>query len=193
VRFDGAEAGQWDPERLARHIGYVPQETSLFAGTIKQNIARFSDYMGEPPDEIDAKAIAAAQLAGAHEMILRLPFGYDTPLGWGGRGLAAGHAQRIALARALYGEPKLLVLDEPNAHLDAEGETMLMAAMVEMKRRGATILMVAHRTGVLSGVDMLMMMRDGRIELFGPREEVVKRLTAPQPGRTVVRHPMASE
>jgi PrtD family type I secretion system ABC transporter len=194
VRFDGAETSQWDPERLARYIGYMPQETTLFAGTIKQNIARFSAFIGEAAEEIDRKAIAAGRLAGAHELILRLPNGYDTALGWGGRGLAAGHAQRIALARALYGDPKILLLDEPNAHLDAEGEALLTAAIAACKARGASVMIVAHRTGVLGAVDTLMMLHDGRIELLGPRDEVVKRLAAAQQGRTaVVRQPMASE
>jgi PrtD family type I secretion system ABC transporter len=189
VRLDGAETGQWDPERLARHIGYMPQDTTLFAGTVKQNIARFSDFTDASPEDIDAKAVTAARLAGAHEMILRLPAGYDTAIGWGGRGLAAGHAQRIAFARALYDEPKLLVLDEPNAHLDAEGEAALTAALSEMKRRGVAVVIVAHRVSVLSVVDKLLLMRDGRLELFGPRDEVVKRMTPAPQERTVVSYP----
>lgn len=193
VRFDGAETSQWDPERLAGHIGYMPQETTLFAGTIKQNISRFNAFVSEAAEDVDRKAIAAARLAGAHELILHMPNGYDTPLGWGGRGLAAGHAQRIALARALYGDPAILLLDEPNAHLDAEGEAMLTTAIAACKARGASVLIVAHRTGVLSAVDKLMMLRDGRLEMYGPRDEVIKRLTAAQPARTAVRHPMASE
>jgi PrtD family type I secretion system ABC transporter len=181
LRFDGAEASQWDPERLAQSIGYMPQESVLFAGTIKQNIARFADFLPQDVGDIDSQVLEAAKLAGAHDMILRLPAGYDTVLGWGGRGLAAGHTQRIAFARALFGNPSLLVLDEPNAHLDSEGEALLASALITLKQRGVTAIVVAHRTGVLAAVDRLMMLRDGRIEMFGPRDEVISRLSAGPP------------
>lgn len=179
VRFDGAETADWEPERLAGHIGYMPQDASLFAGTVKDNIARFRT--GEDAKAIDALAIAAAKAAGAHEMILRLADGYDTQLGWGGSGLSAGQAQKIALARALFGDPALLLLDEPNAHLDLEGEAQLLTALRELKARGRTVIVVAHRTGVLGAVDKLMMLRDGRIELYGPRDEVVAHINGPRP------------
>ena len=194
VRLDGGDVTLWDPERLARHIGYMPQETTLFAGTVKQNIARFDEAAGDGDNSsaVDAGAIEAAQRSGAHSVIMRFANGYDTLLSWGGRGLAAGHAQRIAFARALYGTPRLIVLDEPNSHLDAEGDATLMEAIATLKRGGATILIVAHRTGVLADVDKLMVLRDGRIDLFGPRDEVVKRLTAP-PGRDVARQTLAGE
>jgi ABC-type protease/lipase transport system fused ATPase/permease subunit len=123
--------------------------------------------------------IQAAQACGAHEMILRLPHGYDTALQWGGRGLSAGQAQRVALARALFGSPSILILDEPNAHLDAEGEAMLVRTLQELKATGVTILVVAHRTGVLAAIDKLMVLKDGRIELYGPRDEVVARISGP--------------
>jgi ATP-binding cassette subfamily C protein len=181
VRFDGADANQWDPEALARHIGFMPQDTALFAGTIKQNIARFSDLVGDA--DVDALAIEAATLAGAHDLIVRLPKGYDAELGWAGRGLSSGHAQRIALARALFGRPRIVLLDEPNAHLDAEGSQALGEALRELRRRGATVMVVAHRTDILGGVDKLMVMRDGRIEQFGPRDDVAARLNAMQAER----------
>jgi len=181
VRFDGADARQWSQERLAQWIGYMPQQTVLFGGTIRQNIARFSD-LTTSGDEVDAAVLEAARSAGAHDLIVHLPQGYDTVLGWGGRGLAAGHAQRIALARALFGAPDLLVLDEPNAHLDTEGEATLATAILDAKRRGCTVMVIAHRTGVLATVDRLMVMRAGRIELFGPRDEVIARMSQPSAG-----------
>ena len=178
IRYDGAEIRDYDPERLARHIGYMPQEPSLFRGTVKDNIARFRHHMGE--EELDERAIEAAKAAGAHEMILHLPHAYDTPLGFGGRGLSLGQAQRIALARALYGDPSIVALDEPNAHLDTEGEAQLMETLRGLKARGATTLVVAHRPSVLPAFDKIMVLRDGRIELFGARDEVIQRL-APKP------------
>jgi PrtD family type I secretion system ABC transporter len=179
IRFDGADARQWRQERLAQWLGYMPQQTVLFGGTIRQNIARFSDLTADNADEIDAAVLEAARSAGAHDLIVHLPQGYDTVLGWGGRGLAAGHAQRIALARALFGSPDLLILDEPNAHLDSEGEATLATAILDAKRRGCTVVVIAHRTGVLATVDRLMVMRGGRIELFGPRDEVIARMSQP--------------
>lgn len=181
VRFDGAETRDWDPERLARHIGYVPQEPMLFAGTVKENIARFRSYLGEPIETIDALAVAAAQLCGAHEMILRLPNGYDTQLGWGGRGLSSGQAQRIALARALFDDPSLVILDEPNAHLDAEGELHLIRTLQDLKARRRTVLIVAHRTSVLQAIDRLLVLRDGRVDHYGGRDEVLRKLAVANP------------
>ncbi|HWA60764.1 MAG TPA: type I secretion system permease/ATPase, partial [Caulobacteraceae bacterium] len=199
IRFDGAEIADWEPERLARHIGYMPQEANLFAGTVKENIARFrAGAGGEDAVTIDAMAIEAARLAGAHEMILRLPQGYDTPLGWGGKGLSAGQAQKVALARALFGDPALLLLDEPNAHLDMEGEAQLLATLQALKARGRTVLIVAHRTGVLAALDKLMMLRDGRLDLYGPRDEVIARINAAQgqiaaPGRSEAGGPLKAD
>jgi PrtD family type I secretion system ABC transporter len=181
IRFDGADSKDWDPERLARHIGYLPQEPTLFAGTVKENIARFQSCLNEDAEGIDQLVIEAAQKCGAHEMILHLPEGYDTRLGWGGKGLSAGQAQRVALARALFGAPSVLILDEPNAHLDGDGEMLLVRALAELKAAGTSILVTAHRTGVLSAVDKLLVLRDGRVEQFGPRDEVAKRLSGPRP------------
>ena len=179
IRFDGADSKDWDPERLARHVGFMPQDATLFAGTIKENISRFRNFLGESRDQIDELVVEAAQRCGAHDMILRLPNGYDTMLGLGGRGLSAGQAQRVALARALFGSPSLLVLDEPNAHLDSDGEAMLVNTLVDLKKAGATVLVVAHRTGVLGAIDKLMVLREGRVDLYGPRDEVLQRLNAP--------------
>lgn len=182
VRFDGADSMDWDSELLAAHIGYLPQDTALFAGTVKENIARFESNLSENSLAVDEAAVMAAKLAGAHEMILRLPGGYDSALGWGGRGLSAGQAQRIGLARALYRTPSILLLDEPNAHLDAEGESQLVVTLSDLKKRKASIMIVAHRMGILGVVDKILVLRDGRIEAFGGRDEVLGRLKAVQPG-----------
>lgn len=178
VRLDGADYNARDSDELARHIGYLPQNPSLFAGTITDNISRFARGAGPSSAEIDANAVAAAQAAGAHEMILRLPHGYDTVLGPSGAGVSAGQSQRIALARALYGDPVLLVLDEPNSNLDSDGEAALMSAMLAAAARGAAVVIVAHRAGVLSRVDRLLTLRDGAVHLEGPREAVLGRMRA---------------
>ena len=177
VRLDGANLADWDPDRLGRHIGYLPQDNALIAGTVRDNISRFAIWRGEDPVAIDAAAVAAAQVAGVHDMILKLPNGYDTVLAHGGRGLSAGQGQRVALARALYGDPALLVLDEPNSCLDAEGELALANALASAKARGASIIIIAHRTGVLSSADKLLVLRDGVVERFGPRAEVLAAMT----------------
>lgn len=173
VRLDGAKMTDWEPDRLGRHVGYLPQEVALFGGTIGQNISRFDSASGE---DVDAAIVKAAKAAGAHEMILSLPRGYDTEIGPNGRGLSAGQAQRVALARALYGEPVLLALDEPNAHLDNDGETALMNALREASQRGVCSIVVAHRTGFLSQVTKLMIVADGRIDAFGPRDAIMARI-----------------
>ena len=174
VRIDGARLADWDSDRLGRFVGYVPQSVSLFAGTVKENIARFASDADRAA--IDEQVIAAARAALAHDMILRLPNGYDTLLGWEGRGLSAGQAQRIALARALFRDPPVLLLDEPNAHLDAEGETQLLQTIAAARARGAAVAMIAHRTSVLSVSDRILVLRDGRVEAFGPRDEVIELL-----------------
>jgi len=185
VRFDGADQRNWDSERLSQHVGYMPQEPSLFAGTVKENIARFRDRLGEDQAAVDESAVEAAQLAGAHDLILQLPGGYDYQLGLGGKGLSAGQAQRVALARALFRNPKYIILDEPNSNLDAEGDQQLLQTLEELKKRGTTILIVAHRLSVLPIVDKLLVIQDGRVKMFGPRDEVLRQI-APQPPATRV-------
>jgi ATP-binding cassette subfamily C protein len=179
IRLDGADRADWDAERLGRHVGFMPQEATLFAGTVRDNICRFQGFIDEDSVAVDEAVVTAAKAAGSHEMILQLPMGYDTELSIGGRGLSAGQAQKIALARALFGAPILLVLDEPNAHLDTEGEARLLETLAELKARGATVLVVAHRTGVLAMLDKLMVLRAGRVEIYGPRDAVLQRLGAP--------------
>lgn len=186
VRFDGADQRNWDRERLSEHVGFMPQEPSLFAGTIKENIARFRDRLGEEGAAVDEAAIAAAQAAGAHDMILQLPGGYDHMLGLGGRGLSAGQAQRISLARALFLDPQYLILDEPNSSLDAEGDQQLLRTLAHLKERGRTVLVVAHRLSVLPIVDRLMVIRDGRLSIFGPRDEVLAQIAPPPPPTRIV-------
>jgi PrtD family type I secretion system ABC transporter len=174
IRLDGAELRQWSRERLGRHVGYLPQDVQLFASTVAENIARL--------DEADAEqVVAAARWAHAHEMILRLPQGYDTRLGPGGAGLSGGQRQRIALARAVYGRPRLIVLDEPDASLDGEGEGALRATLRALRTAGATVVVVSHRTALLPEMDALLLLKDGQPQLFGPREEVLKRLRGGNP------------
>jgi ATP-binding cassette subfamily C protein len=171
VRIDGARLADWDADRLGRFIGYLPQSVSLFAGTVKENIARFTSDTDRAA--IDEQVVAAAQAARAHDMILRLPNGYDTMLGWEGQGLSAGQAQRVALARALFRDPPILLLDEPNAHLDVEGEAHLLRTIALARARGAMVAVIAHRMSVLSVSDKILALRSGRIEAFGPTHEVI--------------------
>lgn len=182
VRFDGADARDWDSERLARHIGYLPQDSVLFAGTIAENIARFATERGEQRDTVDLGVVAAAREVGADELIRHLPGGYDHQLKLGGRGVSAGQAQRIGLARAAYGEPAVLILDEPNAHLDAEGDNALVAALTAMKAAGRTVLIVSHKPSILPVVDRIIVLRNGQVQMAGPRDEVMAKI-APPPRR----------
>jgi ATP-binding cassette subfamily C protein len=173
VRIDGAAVGDWEPERLAANIGFLPQEFLLFSGTIKDNISRFRGFIDADAEAIDAETIRAAQSAGAHEMILRLPDGYATKVGLGGAGLSAGQTQRIALARALFGQPRIIVLDEPNAHLDADAEIALVTTLTELKKSGVTIVVSAHRGAVLSVADKLLLLQEGRVTMFGGLNQVL--------------------
>jgi ATP-binding cassette, subfamily C, bacterial exporter for protease/lipase len=167
LRIDGAAFAEWEPRRLARHIGYLPQDFGLFPGTIRDNISRFDAFTGEASDLVDTRCIAAAQSAGVHEIILQLPQGYQTEVSPDRCPLSAGQVQRIALARAFYGEPRILVLDEPNAHLDPAGEIDLIRTLDRLKATGVTMLVAAHRGGVLSAAERLLMLTSGRVETFG--------------------------
>jgi ATP-binding cassette subfamily C protein len=174
VRLDGATIDQWDPDELGAHIGYLPQSVELFAGTIAQNIARFE------PDAPPELVFAAARAAGVHDLILQLPDGYDLEVGEDGGQLSAGQRQRIALARALYRDPFLVVLDEPNSNLDHEGETALIRAVQQVRARGGIVLMVAHRPAILAAVDLALFIRGGTVQAFGPRDEVLAKVTRPR-------------
>ena len=174
VRLDGAALDQWAPAELGPHIGYLPQDVELFAGTVAQNIARFE------PDAPSEVVIAAAQAAGVHEMIVRLPEGYDTQIGEAGAVLSAGQRQRLALARALYRDPFLVVLDEPNSNLDAEGDKALAQAILGVRSRGGIVIVVAHRPSALASVDQVLAMINGRVHTMGPRDEVLAKLFGPQ-------------
>lgn len=175
VRIDEAAIDQWTSTDLGQHIGFMPQEVELFAGTIAENISRFD------PDAPDEAIVRAAQAAGVHSMILRLPEGYDTRTGDGGTGLSAGQRQRIGLARALYGDPFLVVLDEPNANLDHEGENALTQAITSVRMRGGICVVVAHRPSALAALDRVMILTEGRLQAFGPKDEVLKRFMTPVP------------
>jgi ATP-binding cassette subfamily C protein len=170
VRLDGAALAQWEPEKLGRHIGYLPQTIDLFEGTVAENIARME---AEAPSEA---VIEAARAAGAHDMILRLPNGYDTPVGEGGASLSAGQRQRIALARAFYGNPFLIVLDEPNSNLDGDGENALLEAVGAAKARGAAVVMIAHRPIMLAVCERVLVLMEGAQKVLGPREEIMQRV-----------------
>ena len=172
VRIDGAALEQWDAEQLGRHLGYLPQEVELFDGTIGQNIARFA--VDARPEDI----VAAAEEAKAHNFILNLPHGYNTAIGEGAQRLSAGERQRVGLARALYGNPAVVVLDEPNANLDAEGESALLQAIANVRNRRGTVIVVAHRPSAIAALDMLMVLRAGQSIAYGPRDEVLKKVLA---------------
>ena len=176
VRLDGADITGWEKGALGRYVGYLPQDVELFAGSIADNIAR----LDTPDTEL---VIAAASLAGVHDMILKMPDGYDTQIGEGGAVLSGGQRQRVALARALFGAPKLVVLDEPNASLDENGEAALLGALEHMKQIGTTAIIITHKVSLLAGVDTLLVLQDGAVALYGPRDVVISELMKRQQGQ----------
>lgn len=167
VRLDDVAYAQWNPGEIGRHVGYLPQDIELFEGTIAQNIARFSN------DVADTEIISAAVAAGVHKMILQLPEGYDTDVGEGGRALSGGQRQRIGLARALFRDPFLVVLDEPNANLDSDGDAALAEAIAGIQKRGGIAIVISHRPGIIAAVDTLLMLENGRQRAFGPKEAIL--------------------
>lgn len=173
IRLDGAALGQWSAGALGQHVGYLPQDVELFAGTVAENIARLQAQ----PDA--SKVIAAARAAGVHHLILKLPEGYETEIGESGAALSAGQRQRIALARALYGNPFLVVLDEPNSNLDANGDEALTQAVLGVRARGGIAIVIAHRPSALAAVDLVLMMADGKAQMFGPKDEVLAKVVRP--------------
>jgi ATP-binding cassette subfamily C protein len=175
VRLDGASLSQWEPRALGKHIGYLPQDVSLIGGSIAENIARFD------PEASSEKIIAAARAAGVYEMIVQFPDGFDTRIGEQGAALSGGQRQRIALARALYDDPFLVVLDEPNSNLDAEGDAALSKAIQGIRVRGGVVAVIAHRPSALAAVDKVLVLANGQMQAFGPKEEVLKRTTQPTP------------
>lgn len=173
VRLDGADINNWDKRELGPHLGYLPQDIELFEGSISENIARFGSV---DPD----KVIQAAKTAGVHEMILQLPDGYDTVIGTDGVNLSGGQRQRVGLARAIYGNPRLIILDEPNSNLDEVGERALASAIQQLKTTGATVFIITHRTSILSQLDRLLVMSGGTIGMYGPRDKVMAELNKQQ-------------
>ncbi len=174
IRLDGAEVSSWNRDQLGPYIGYLPQDIELFEGTISENIARFGDIDPE-------KVVAAAKMADVHELILRLPEGYDTVIGADGGALSGGQRQRIGLARALYGNPVVVVLDEPNSNLDEQGEQALAGALERLKQQRVTVILVTHRNNILSRVDKLLILNDGLLALYGPRDQVIAHLQRNNP------------
>lgn len=175
VRLDGAALDQWAPDELGKHIGYLPQDIELFEGTVQQNIARFD------PNASSESIIEAARIAGVYDMIVQLPQGFETRIGESGAALSAGQRQRVGLARAVYGNPFLVVLDEPNSNLDGMGEMALSAAIKSIRARGGIVIVIAHRPSALAELDLLLAMANGQAQAFGPKDEVLQKVTKQQP------------
>jgi ATP-binding cassette subfamily C exporter for protease/lipase len=184
VRLDGADIYQWDKDQLGPHIGYLPQDIELFGGSIAENIARFGQIESD-------KVIEAAKLAGVHEMILRLPQGYDTLVGDRGAGLSGGQKQRIGLARALYGDPSFIVLDEPNSNLDETGEAALKQAIERLQAAGKTVVLITHRTSIIAATTKLLLLVEGQLRMYGPTAHVLAALQN-APAHTAAAQPAAA-
>ena len=178
VRLDGSDVATWIKSSLGQHIGYLPQDIELFSDSVAANICRFDDAD-------DKDVILAAQLAGVHEMILRLPNGYDTQVGEGGAILSGGYRQRVGLARAVYGNPSFVMLDEPSSNLDSDGDAALADCITHLKRQGTTVVIISHRPATIGVVDKILVLRDGVAEMFGPRHEILSRLSRPVPVQAV--------
>lgn len=185
IRIDGAELVHWDAELLGKYIGYLPQDVELFGGTVAENICRFGE-------ENEEAIIGAARLAGVHDMIQALPGGYNTQIGDGGLALSGGQRQRIGLARALYGAPPFIVLDEPNSSLDADGEAALLSAVQQLRQRGSTLVLISHKTNILAVVDKVLLLNQGRVQSFGPRDDVLAKLMGPRVAPIAAPSPVAA-
>jgi PrtD family type I secretion system ABC transporter len=173
VRIDGSDLSHWNVDQLGRHVGYLPQDVELFSGTIAENISRFGEQDSE-------KIIAAAKMAGVHEMIQLMPAGYNTQIGDGGQALSGGQRQRIGLARALYGRPGFIVLDEPNASLDSDGEAALLTAIHELRQQRCTLMLITHKTNILAVVDRIMVLSAGQVQAYGTRDQVLSKPLGPR-------------